>query len=55
MNVEFQRVIIRDFLKKAFLSDQCKEIEKNHSIRKIRDLLKKTRGREGTFHAIWAQ
>ena len=41
LNVEFQRVTRRD--KKAFLSDQCKEIEENNKMRKIRDLFKKIR------------
>ena len=41
MNVDFQRIARRD--KKAFLSDQCKEIEENNRIEKIRDLFKKTR------------
>ena len=50
MNAEFQRIARRD--KKAFLSDQCKEIEEsNGKIRKIRDLLKKIRHTKGTFHA----
>ena len=48
-NVEFQRIAWRD--KKAFLSDQCKEIEENNRIGKTRDLLKKTRDTKGTFHA----
>ena len=37
--------------KKALLSDQCKEIEENNKMEKPRDLLKKTRGTKGTFHA----
>ena len=50
LNAEFQRIARRD--KKAFLSDQCKEIEEsNGKIRKIRDLLKKIRHTKGTFHA----
>ena len=49
MNAEFQRITRRD--KKAFLSDQCKEIEENNRIGKTRDLFKKTRGTMGTFHA----
>ena len=49
VNVDFERVAKRVF-KKAFLSDQHKEIEENNSIRKIRDLVKKIRGREGTSH-----
>ena len=49
MNVEFQRIARRD--KKAFLSDQCKEIEENNRMGKTRDLLKKIRDTKGTFHA----
>ena len=49
MNAEFQRIANRD--KKAFLSDQCKEIEENNKIKKTRDLFKKTRDTKGTFHA----
>ena len=49
MNAEFQRIARRD--KKAFLSDQCKELEGNNRMRKIRDLFKKTRDTKGTFHA----
>ena len=49
MNAEFQRVARRD--KKAFLSDQCKEIEKNNRMGKTRDLFKKIRDTKGTFHA----
>ena len=49
MNPEFQRKSRRD--KKAFLSDQCKEIEENNRIGKIRDLFKKIRDTKGTFHA----
>ena len=49
MNSEFQRIARRD--KKAFLSDQCKEIEENNKIRKTRDLFKKIRDIKGTFHA----
>ena len=48
MNAEFQRIARRD--KKAFLSDQCKEIEENVRIGKTRDLFKKTRDTKGTFH-----
>ena len=48
MNAEFQR-IARD--KKAFLSDQCKEIEENNRMGKTRDLFKKIRDTKGTFHA----
>ena len=46
---EFQRIARRD--KKGFLSDQCKEIEKNDRIGKTRDLFKKIRDTKGTFHA----
>ena len=49
MNAEFQRIARRD--KKAFLSDQCKEIEENNRIRQTRDLFKKIRDIKGTFHA----
>ena len=48
LNAEFQRIARRD--KKAFLSDQCKEIEEN-KIGKTRDLFKKIRDTKGTFHA----
>ena len=49
LNAEFQRIISRD--KKAFLSDQCKEIEENNRMGKTRDLFKKIRDTKGTFHA----
>ena len=49
LNAEFQRIARRD--KKAFLSDQCKEIEEYNRMGKIRDLFKKIRDTEGTFHA----
>ena len=49
MNAEFQRIARRD--KKAFLSDQCREIEENNRIGKTRDLFKKIRDIKGTFHA----
>ena len=49
MNAEFQRIARRD--KKAFLSDQCKEIEENSRMGKTRDLFKKIRDTKGTFHA----
>ena len=49
LNVEFQRTARRD--KKAFLSDQCKEIEENNRMRKTRDLFKKIRDTKRTFHA----
>ena len=49
LNAEFQRIARRD--KKAFLSDQCKEIEENDRMEKIIDLCKKIRATKGTFHA----
>ena len=49
MNAEFQRIARRD--KKAFLSDQCKEIEENNRLGKTRDFFKKIRDTKGTFHA----
>ena len=49
LNAEFQRIARRD--KKAFLSDQCKEIEENNRMGKTRDLFKKMRDTKGTFHA----
>ena len=49
LNAEFQRIARRD--KKAFLSDQCKEIEKNNRMGKTRDLFKKIIDTKGTFHA----
>ena len=49
VNGEFQRITRRD--KKAFLSDQCKEIEENNKVGKTRDLFKKIRDTKGTFHA----
>ena len=49
LNAEFQRIARRD--QKAFLSDQCKEIEENNRMRKTRDLFKKIRDTKGTFHA----
>ena len=48
-DAEFQRISRRD--KKAFLSDQCKEIEENNRMGKTRDLFKKIRDTKGTFHA----
>ena len=48
LNAEFQRIARRD--KKAFLSDQCKEIEENNRVGKTRDLFKKIRDTKGTFH-----
>ena len=49
LNAEFQRRARRD--KKAFISNQCKEIEENNRIRKTRNLFKKTRDTKGRFHA----
>ena len=49
LNTEFQRIARRD--KKAFLSDQCKEIEENNTMGKTRDLFKKIRDTKVTFHA----
>ena len=49
LNANFQRIARRD--KKAFLSDQCKEIEENNRMGKTRDLFKKIRDTKGTFHA----
>ena len=49
LNAEFQRIARRD--KKAFLSNQCKDIEENNRIGKTRDVLKKIRDTQGTFHA----
>ena len=49
MNAEFQRLARRE--KKAFLSDQCKEIEENNRMGKTRDLFKKIRDTKETFHA----
>ena len=48
LNAEFQRIARRD--KKAFLSEQCKEIEENNRMGKTRDLFKKIRDTKGTFH-----
>ena len=48
LNAEFQRIARRD---KAFLSDQCKEIEENNRMGKTSDLFKKIRDTKGTFHA----
>ena len=53
LNAEFQRIARRD--KKAFLSNQCKEIEENNRMGKTRDLFKKIRDTKGSFHAKWAQ
>ena len=49
LNAKFQRISRRD--KKAFLSDQCKEIEENNRMEKTRELFKKNRDTKGTFHA----
>ena len=49
LNAEFQRIARTD--KKAFLGDQCKEIEENNRMGKTRDLFKKIRDTKGTFHA----
>ena len=49
MNADFQRLARRH--KKAFLSDQCKEIQENNRMEKTRDLFKKVRDTKGTFHA----
>ena len=49
LNAEFQRIARRD--KKAFLSDQCKEIEEDNRMEKTRDLFKKIKDTKGTFHA----
>ena len=53
LNAEFQRIARKD--KKAFLSDQCKEIEENNRMGKTRDLFNKIRDSKGTFHARLAQ
>ena len=52
LNAEFQRIARRD--KKAFLSDQCKEIEENNRMGKPRELFKKIRDTKGIFHSKWA-
>ena len=49
LSAEFQRIARRD--KKAFLSEQCKEIEENNRLEKTRNLFKKIRDTKGTFHA----
>ena len=49
MHAEFQRIARRE--KKAFLSNQCKEVEENNRMGKTRDLFKKIRDTKGTFHA----
>ena len=53
LNAEFQRITRRD--KKAFLSNQCKEIEEDTRMGKTIDLFKKIRDTKGTFHAKWAR
>ena len=53
LDTEFQRMARRD--KKAFPSDQCKEIEENNRMGKTRDLFKKMRDTKGTFHERWAR
>ena len=53
LNAQFQRIARRD--KKAFVSDQCKEIEGNNRMGNTRDLFKKIRDTKGLFHAKWAQ
>ena len=50
LNAEFQRTVRRD--KKAFLRDQCKEIEGNNGMEMTRDLFKSIRDTKGTFHAM---
>ena len=53
LNAEFQRIARRD--KKAFLSDQCKEIEESNRMGKTRDFFKKIRDTKGTYMQRWAQ
>ena len=53
LNAEFQKIARRG--KKAFLGDQCKEIEENNRMEKTRDLFRKTRDTKGTFHAKMSQ
>ena len=53
LNVAFQRIATRD--KKAFLSDQCKEIQENNRMEKTRELFKKIRDIKGIFHAKMVQ
>ena len=53
LNAEFQRIARRD--KKAFLSDQCKEIEGKNRMGKTKELFKKIRYTKGIFHQRWAQ
>ena len=53
LNAEFQRIARRD--KKAFFSDQCKEIEEKNRMGKTRDLFKKIKNTKRLFHAKWAR
>ena len=53
LNAEFQRIAKRD--EKEFLTDQCKEIEENNRVGKIKDLFKEIRDTKGKFHAKMAQ
>ena len=53
LNAAFQRIARRD--NKAFLSEQCKQIEENNRMEKTRDLFKKIEDTKGTFHVKWAQ
>ena len=53
LNAGFHRIARRDW--KAFLSNQCKEIEENNRMGKLRDLFKKMRDTKGTFHARWVR
>ena len=53
LNADFQRISRRD--KKAFLSDQCKEIKENNRMGKTKDLFKKIRNTKGVFMQRWAQ
>ena len=53
LNAELQRIARKD--KKAFLSDQCKEIVENNRMGKTRNLFQKTRDTKGTFHGSWTQ
>ena len=53
LNAEFQRIARRD--KKAFLSDQYKEMDENNRMGKTRELFKKIRATKGTVHEQWAQ
>ena len=52
LNAVFQRIPTRD--KKAFLRDQCKDVEENNRMGKMSDLFKKSRDKKGIFHAKWA-